>query len=236
MSELIESPGNEIAVEFPGLSAEERDELETFLTAQPEVQDVRRRYQVRDHAPGQDTLGLITHVVYHLALELAKGVVRTVAANVILKRLKAGCPSFPRSVRKGGKRQSRPAHTLGSEIDEAGGSCSADTPVRVLMTMQIWEQPASLPTNICHPERSHGIRKANPMAGSRDLLFSTPPMKVDTNRRSCGTPKNSVIPSEVEGPCVVRKPDHSIPLQSSNRVPHLSAFCAERWETRISTR
>jgi hypothetical protein len=93
MSELIESPRNEITIEFSGLSVEERDELETFLTAQPEVHDVRRRYQVRDHAPGQDTLGLITHVVYHFALELAKGVARNVAANAILERLKARFPS-----------------------------------------------------------------------------------------------------------------------------------------------
>jgi hypothetical protein len=30
-------------------------------------------------------------------------------------------------------------------------------------------------------------------------------------------------------------PPHSISPQPSNRVPHLSAPCAERWETRIST-
>jgi hypothetical protein len=93
MSELIESPRNEITIEFSGLTVEERDELETFLRAQPEVQDVRRRYQVRDHAPDQDTLGLITHVVYHFALDLAKGVARSVAANAILERLKARFPS-----------------------------------------------------------------------------------------------------------------------------------------------
>jgi hypothetical protein len=49
-------------------------------------------------------------------------------------------------------------------------------------------------------------------------------------RRRAGDSKQSVIPSAVEGTLCP-----SISPQPSCRVPHLSAFCAERWEPRIST-
>lgn len=62
MNEIIKPSGDEVLVECCSLSAEERDDLETFLAAQPEVQRIARRMRTTD-APQGGTLGfLVAHI------------------------------------------------------------------------------------------------------------------------------------------------------------------------------
>lgn len=93
MSTLIESPKNEITIYCSGFSNDDLAELELFLEAQPEVVGVHRLYQVRDDAPGKDTLGYLADLVYHFVVEVTKGVARSVVANAILEQIKARFPA-----------------------------------------------------------------------------------------------------------------------------------------------
>jgi hypothetical protein len=62
-------------------------------------------------------------------------------------------------------------------------------------------RPAN-PTKTCHPERSHRIRKANPMAESRDLLFLYTATNVGASAVGRGTRNNLSSRAQSRGPCV----------------------------------
>jgi hypothetical protein len=56
-NDVVEPSKDEVVVKSSSLPPEERDELEKFLEAQPEVESVAMRMKVRDSAPGRDTIG-----------------------------------------------------------------------------------------------------------------------------------------------------------------------------------
>ena len=66
-SKFVEPPKNEVTIECPSFSDEEKMELETFLKSQPGVQSVRHQMYVMDSGVDRDTLGLITHLPWWLA-------------------------------------------------------------------------------------------------------------------------------------------------------------------------
>lgn len=59
MTDLFESPRNEVVIKFKNLSNDETAEIETFLKAQPDVKELSHRIYTMDHAPEAGTLGLI---------------------------------------------------------------------------------------------------------------------------------------------------------------------------------
>ena len=86
MTEIIEPPRDEVLVECSSLSAEERNDLETFLSTQPEALRVARRMRTTDAAPRGDTLGfLVAHsdLVVHVGKETLVFLAKTSAGAFI---------------------------------------------------------------------------------------------------------------------------------------------------------
>ena len=135
----------------------------------------------------------------------------------------SGCPIFPRPVAERWEpRISTSARHPLLKQDKASRFPKLNYPPL--------KKPKGSPASRCHPEEAESRTRDS----QRRISALSPANQCRRERpRSCG-PKQSVIPSAVEGPCVSRAA-HSISPQPKTRVPHLSASCAERWETRIST-
>lgn len=91
MTEILESPKNEVLIEYSSLSDMERKELEVFLKAQPEVESVGRRMRVMDSASPGDNLGLIltpTHIPWDHVLHLAKDVAGRAAPALVVELIR----------------------------------------------------------------------------------------------------------------------------------------------------
>jgi hypothetical protein len=74
MTRIIELPKNEVTIESPGLSDDERQDLEVFLKAQPGIQDVSRRMYARDSAFDRDTIGFLTQIPWDLVVVVGNSV------------------------------------------------------------------------------------------------------------------------------------------------------------------